>query len=216
MSEKINEIPASTFFIGAFITSAIGGVLLLALDFGWWDGSNYYLGVYIYGWIGAWNGLIGVPIIISGFLLLYCMAISILVLRFPEKIPDKKFVKYGFYAAVLEFILSIIGGIVFAAIMEYEDSWWWFGGGFYGGAIGGLLTAILFYLGEKVVEKVMEGNTVVFLDDYEYDYLDVHTLLLEKFEEFVDDILQDEELNINEVKELRKEYEIEDEETTEA
>ena len=67
-------------------------------------------------------------------------------------------------------------------------------------------------LGEKVVEKLMEGNTVVFVDDYEYDYLDVHSLLLEKFEEFVDDILQDEELNINEVKELREEYGIEDEE----
>jgi hypothetical protein len=37
--------------------------------------------------------------------------------------------------------------------------------------------------------------------------------LLEKFEEFVDNILQDEELNINEVKELREEYGIEDEET---
>ena len=61
-------------------------------------------------------------------------------------------------------------------------------------------------LGEKVVEALMEGNTVVFLDDYEYDYLDVHTLLLEKFEEFVDDILQDETLPKNEVKELIKEY----------
>ena len=68
-------------------------------------------------------------------------------------------------------------------------------------------------LGEKVVEALMKGNTVVFLDDYEYDYLDVHTLLLEKFEEFVDDILQDETLNINEIKELKDEYGIEEEET---
>ena len=70
-------------------------------------------------------------------------------------------------------------------------------------------------LGEKVVEALMEGNKVVFLDDYEYDYLDIHTLLLEEFEEYVDDILQDEELNINEVKELKNEYGIEEEEETE-
>ena len=68
-------------------------------------------------------------------------------------------------------------------------------------------------LGEKVVKALMKGNTVVFLDDYEYNYLDVHALLLEKFEEFVDDILQDVELNINEVKELKDEYGIEEEET---
>ena len=70
-------------------------------------------------------------------------------------------------------------------------------------------------LGEKVVEALMEGNTVVFLDDYEYDYLDIHELLLDKFEEFVDDILQDETLNINEIKELEDEYGIEEEEETE-
>tara|TARA_Y100001951_G_scaffold11420_1_gene7298 strand:- start:82 stop:495 length:414 start_codon:yes stop_codon:yes gene_type:complete len=70
-------------------------------------------------------------------------------------------------------------------------------------------------LGEKVVEALMEGNTVVFLDDYEYDYLDVQELLLGEFEELVEDILQDEELNINEIKELKDEYGIEEEEETE-
>ena len=68
-------------------------------------------------------------------------------------------------------------------------------------------------LGEKVVEALMKGNTVVFLDDYEYDYLSVQELLLAEFEEFVEDILQNEELNINEVKELKDEYGIEEEET---
>ena len=68
-------------------------------------------------------------------------------------------------------------------------------------------------LGEKVVEALMKGNTVVFLDDYEYDYLSVQELLLAEFEEFVEDILQNEELNINEIKELKDEYGIEEEET---
>ena len=68
-------------------------------------------------------------------------------------------------------------------------------------------------LGEKVVEALMKGNIVVFLDDYEYDYLSVQELLLAEFEEFVEDILQNEELNINEIKELKDEYGIEEEET---
>jgi len=61
-------------------------------------------------------------------------------------------------------------------------------------------------LGEKVVSSLLEGNTIVFLDDYDYDDLYIHEALLEKFEELVDDILQDETLPVNEVKELIKEY----------
>ena len=152
MSEKRNEIPASMFFVGALITSAIGGILLLALDFGGWNGSNYYLGVLIWGGIDSWNSIYSIPIAISGFLLLYCMGISILTLRFLEKIPDKKYVKYGLYASTLVFILSIIGGIVFAVEMEIEDVWWWFDAGFYGGIIGSFLTAIFYFLGLKNLE----------------------------------------------------------------
>lgn len=149
MSNERSEVPTSIFFMGALITSAIGGILLLALDFGGWNGSNYYLGVYIFGGIDAWNSIYSIPIVISGFLLLYCMGISILVLRFPDKIPDKKYVKYGLYMSTLVFVLSLIGGIVFAVAMELEDVWWWFDAGFYGGIIGGFLTAILYYLGLK-------------------------------------------------------------------
>ena len=152
MSEKIDEIPTSTFFSVAILTSAVGGVLLLAFDFGWFNASNYYLGVYIWGGIGAWNGLISLPILISAFLLLYCMGISILVVKSPEKIPDKKYVTYGFYASILVFILSIIGGIVFAVEMTIDDAWWNFDAGFYGGIIGSFLTAILFFLGLKNLE----------------------------------------------------------------
>ena len=140
------------YFVGALITSAIGWILLLATDFGGFDGSNYYLGVYVYGGIGAFSGVYGIPIIISFILLIYCTMISILILKAPDKIPNRKYVRYGFFAAVLEFILSIIGGIVFAAVAEGEEWWWWFDAGFYGGVIGGLLTAILFYFGEKIVD----------------------------------------------------------------
>ena len=92
MSSERNEMPKTILFMGALIFSAVGGILLLVFDFGGWDGSNYYLGVYIWGGIYAWNSIYGIPIAISGFLLLYCAAMSVLVLWFPEKIPDKKMV----------------------------------------------------------------------------------------------------------------------------
>jgi len=150
MSEGSRNNEIKIYFVGTLITSAIGGILLLALDFGGWDGSNYYLGVYITGGIDAWtSGVYGVPIILCGFFLLYCTIISILVLGFPERIPDNNFIRLGFYLSFIVFVISIIGGIVFAVELESEDAWWWFEAGFYGGSIGGLLTTILFYLGLK-------------------------------------------------------------------
>jgi len=64
-------------------------------------------------------------------------------------------------------------------------------------------------LGEQVVETLMCGNTVIFVDEGEYNDLYIEEALMEEFEEFVDDILQDETLPVNEVKELMEEYEIE-------
>ncbi|MFX0000928.1 MAG: hypothetical protein ACFE9Q_13495 [Candidatus Hodarchaeota archaeon] len=146
------ENQISSYFVGALITSALGWILLLATDLGGFDGSNYYLGVYLWGGIGAWSGVYGLPILLTAFLLIYCTVISILVLRFPDKIPDKKYVHYGFYLAIISFVLTLINGIIFAAVAEGEDWWWWLDAGFYAGVIGGLLTAILFYLGEKNIE----------------------------------------------------------------
>ncbi|MHA2283213.1 MAG: hypothetical protein ACXAC5_20415 [Promethearchaeota archaeon] len=147
----MSENRSLTFFVGALIASAAGGILLLATDLGGFNGSNYYLGVYIWGGVGSFTLGYGLPILATALLLIYCLAISILVLKFPEKIPDRKFIKFGFYAALAAFILTIINGIIFAAVATYEDWWWWFDAGFYGGIIGALLTAVFFYLGEKEV-----------------------------------------------------------------
>ena len=153
MSSERNQIPQQTiFFMGALIFSAAGGILLLAFDFGGWNGSNYYLGVYIWGGIDAWNSIFSIPILISGFLLLYCAAVSVLVLWFPDKIPDKKMVQFGFYAAAVVVTLSVIGGIIFAVDMELEDVWWWFDAGFYGGIIGSIFTTVLYFLGLRNLE----------------------------------------------------------------
>ena len=147
----MSENRSLTFFVGALITSAVGWILLLATPLGGFNGSNYYLGVYLWGGIGAFSGVYGIPILLTAILLIYCMAIAVLVLKFPEKIPDKKFIKFGLYAAVAALILTIISGAIFGGVATDEDWWWWFDAGFYGGVIGGLLTAVFFYMGEKEV-----------------------------------------------------------------
>ncbi len=147
----MSENRSLIFFVGALITSALGVILLLATDLGGFNGSNYYLGVYIWGGIGAFTLGYGIPILLTAILLLYCTIISILVLKFPERIPDKKFIKYGLYAAVAALILTIINGAIFGIVATDEEWWWWFDAGFYGGVIGGLLTAIFYYMGEKEV-----------------------------------------------------------------
>ena len=147
----MSENRSLTYFVGALIVSAVGAILLLATDLAGFDGSNYYLGVYIWGGIGSFSGVYGIPILLTAILLLYSMIISILVLKFPEKIPDKKYIRYGLYAAIAAFILTIINGIIFAVVATDEEWWWWFDAGFYGGIIGGLLTAIFYYMGEKEV-----------------------------------------------------------------
>ena len=153
MSNERSEIPQKTiFFMGALIFSAIGGILLLAFDFGGWNGSNYYLGVYIWGGINAWNSIFSIPILISGLMLLYCAAISVLVLWFPDKIPDKKMIQFGFYFAAIVVTLSVIGGVIFAVDMEIEDVWWWFDAGFYGGLIGSIFTTVLYFFGLRTLE----------------------------------------------------------------
>lgn len=139
----------SVYFVGALITSAVGAILLLALDFGGWNGSNYYLGVYIYGALNAWNSIYSIPITISGFLMLYCMYVCIQSLRFPDKVQTNKHLNYAFYASIIVLILSVLEGLIFGISLEVDDAWWWFDSGFYGGVIGGLLTAIIFFIALK-------------------------------------------------------------------
>ncbi len=148
MSSERND-NLSIYFVGSLITSAVGGILLLALDFGGWNGSNYYLGVYIYGGLDAWNSIYSIPITISGFLLLFCTFICIQALRFPDKISSNKYLNYAFYASFIVLILSILEGLIFGISLEIEEAWWWFDSGFYGGVIGGLLTAILLFIAIK-------------------------------------------------------------------
>ena len=67
-------------------------------------------------------------------------------------------------------------------------------------------------LGEQVIEVLMEGNTTVFIDEYEYIDLYLEDDLLAEFTELVDEIIEEFEGTEEELNYLKEEYGIEDEE----
>ena len=134
------------FYLGAVITSLTGAILLFATDFCGFNGSNYYLGVYIWGGIGASTEGYGAIFIIMGIMLIFTFLVALISLGAPDLLPSDNFVKLSFLFSFIVFLLSIIGLIVFGAIAEDEGWWWWPDAGFYGGAIGGLLSTLFFYM----------------------------------------------------------------------
>ena len=132
------------FFAGALISSLVGAILMLVIDFG---GFYSYSGSF-YGYIYAgFNTTTGILIIIMAILIIYCTIISFVGLRYPDKVPTPNILRSGFYSSAIVLIISIIGGVVFEVEMAEADyTSWWLDAGFYGAIIGSLLTAIFFYL----------------------------------------------------------------------
>lgn len=123
----------SNYYKGAIFGSVVGGILLLAFDFAGWNSSNYYLGVFSYGWI--W---IDSP---SGFLALGTFAALLFYVAYQSyngtkgTLDDQKLdqiykISRGTFVAILAC------GLLFIIIISFEDVWWWLDTGFYGGAIG--------------------------------------------------------------------------------
>jgi len=74
-------------------------------------------------------------------------------------------------------------------------------------------------LPEVIIEALLDGGVVIYMDEYMYEELNIENELEMKFEEFVEDIIKeaiegDIIINKQELEELKEEYEYEDEETT--
>ena len=71
-------------------------------------------------------------------------------------------------------------------------------------------------LPEEIIGIFARFSNVIHIDEFLYDHLDLDKYLLELFEEYVDEIVDnDDSLSETEIKELKEEYEIEEEEETE-
>ena len=144
MSNNQNQ----SYYIGAFIFSLIGGVLLLAMDFAGWYAYNYYAGVRIWRYIGFNELPSGLLFLIPAIFLFYCTWISFQALKNPDKPPSKNSLRQGFLLSLVVFLLALIGGITFILTLG-DVSDWWFDGAFYGGLLGGLLTSVFLYYAMK-------------------------------------------------------------------
>ena len=70
---------------------------------------------------------------------------------------------------------------------------------------------------EVVIEALLDGDSVIYMDEYMYEDLDIETELEIKFEEFMEQIMKeaiegDIIITKKELKELKEEYYVEDEE----
>ena len=147
MSENAN---IKTFYIGTLITSVVGGILLLFTDFAGWDGSNAYLGIYSWGYIGSNldNPLSIIPFLILACMLFYCAYVS--YLGFSKEVP-KELINRSFLFSAIVFAIVVFGALFFIISISTEDVWWWMDAGFYGGFIGSGLSTLFLYQIKKSI-----------------------------------------------------------------
>ena len=141
----------SGFFIGALISSLIGGISLLADDFAGWYHSGYY--TTSRGWIGIdsafENGnLLGILLFLGvAGMLFYGTVIAGWVFLKPEEPPSTRLVQIAMLLAASVAVIGFIGGLIFVVDMLIDEiDEWWFGMAFFGSVVGGALTTFFYYL----------------------------------------------------------------------
>ncbi|MHA2345741.1 MAG: hypothetical protein ACXACP_03390 [Candidatus Hodarchaeales archaeon] len=153
---------STQFFVGAIITSVLGGLLLIIGDFVGWYHSVYRVSRE-WGWVGFFALLeSGNLISMVGSLLFlglasglfFCAIISGLILKDPDAPPEKTIITYAFYSAIAVTAVTLVGGIIAVVLfLADEPNEWWFDLAFWGGLIGGGLTTLFFWLGIQEMEK---------------------------------------------------------------
>jgi hypothetical protein len=140
-------------YVGGLICSLLGGIFLLIDDFAKWYWYVWGTG-YGWGWIGFPSALENFPdsilimpifLVVAGALF-YCTAISALGLLNQENPPAKELFLLGIILSIVTLVISLIGGLIVAIEMLFEDLEFWYGGAFWGGLLGGALTAFFMYL----------------------------------------------------------------------
>ena len=138
---------------GGLICSLLGGVFILIDDFAGWYWYVWGTG-YGWGWIGFPSALENFPdsiLILPLFLLaagglFYCSVISLLGLINQENPPRKQFLFIGIILPLITLGICIVGGVIVAVEMLFEELEFWYGGAFWGGIIGGVLTTLFMLL----------------------------------------------------------------------
>ncbi len=130
----------SNYYMGSFIGSLTGGLMILLFDFAGWDDSNYYLGIYSEGWIATDS--------IGGVLFLGPIGVALLYIAYNSYKGTKETLSIEtleliYKISVGALVAILIGALIFIISISAEDVYWWFDAGFYGGAIGSLISTLL-------------------------------------------------------------------------
>jgi hypothetical protein len=145
-----SEQTSPAFYVGALITSAIGAVLLLATDFGWWYDYNYYAGYEEWGYVTLVSEKAPWSVLVLGHLalgLLFCAYVAFRGMRDPAAI-SQTLSRALFGVALYVTVFIVVAGIIFAAMVS-DNTDWGFDAAFYGGLLGGGLTAVLAWIASR-------------------------------------------------------------------
>ena len=147
----MNEEFSSNLFIGSFLTSILGGIILLVSDFAGWYNYDAYDMVRSWGWIGVSVDapLSSLILITVAICLFYCTYISYLGLQSADKLTQQV-VRRGLFLASTAFVIIVVAALIFTTEMLLDEPTdWWLDTGFYGGFLGSGLTALFFHLTSK-------------------------------------------------------------------
>ena len=142
-------------FVGSLITSVIGAVLLLVGDFGGWYFQVAFAGNNLdrYGEVGLLTPYFPVVAALAG-LMLYGAYVSYTAIKNEGSIENLASINRAYKIMLGTFIATIVLGIVFVAVISFQDvEDWWLDAGFYGGVVGSGLSALLMRLGLKQIAQ---------------------------------------------------------------
>lgn len=137
----MNDESNSNYYMGSFIVSLIGGIMVLVGEFGGWyiyEGgytSNYQEWGYVHTYNGPWVIILG-PVAAA---MLYVAYLSYNATRTP---PDIEQIDLMYKISRAALIAILAGALLFVILVSENDDWW-FSEGFYGGAVGSLISTLL-------------------------------------------------------------------------
>ncbi|OLS23640.1 MAG: hypothetical protein HeimC2_25440 [Candidatus Heimdallarchaeota archaeon LC_2] len=138
-------------YMGAFIGSLVGGLLLLLFDFGGW--YNNFQAFEIWEYYGVFYD----P---GAFVLIVGVSVALLFVAYgsynatKEKPSDEEL--YRMYKISLTALIIIaVGGIVFSTSASENDDWW-LDTGFYGGIIGSFISTMFLRNAKNATSNQME------------------------------------------------------------
>lgn len=134
------------------IFGIVGAIMLLVGDFGGWHNRGTYIEETV--WIDAWS-IAGVLIVPMAVLLFFVAIFSLQAYRSDPRVAHMLVLR-GLIAALVVFIVTLVGGLILIAA-TWDNTSNWLDVGFFGGVFGGLISLIMLAYERKRLGQVLGG-----------------------------------------------------------